>query len=50
MLQLSDDGPLIIGGEATGAATTDGTLVLPDKIAILLHETLPLGMKVTIGR
>lgn len=50
MLQLSDDGPLIIGGEATGAATTDGTLVLPDKIAILLHETLPLGVKVTIGR
>ena len=50
ILQLSDDGPLIIGGEATGAATTDGTLVLPDKIAILLHETLPLGVKVTIGR
>lgn len=50
MLQLSDDGPLIIGGEATGAATTDGTLVLPDKIAILLHENLPLGLKVTIQR
>jgi hypothetical protein len=50
MFQLSNDGPLLIGGEATGAATTDGTLVLPDKIAVLLHDTLPLGLKVTIER
>jgi|GEM_PF-2216018 len=50
VLQLSGEGPLIIGGEATGAATSDGTLVLPDKIAALLHETLPLGLAVTIER
>jgi len=49
ILPLSDQGPLIIGGEATGAATSDGTLVLPDKIAVLLQETLPVGLPVTIG-
>ncbi len=49
-LQLSGEGPMIFGGEATGAATTDGTLVLPDRIALLLHEKLPLGVPVVIAR
>lgn len=50
VLQLSGEGPLIFGGEATGVATTDGTLVLPDRIALLLHEKLPLGLPVVIAR
>jgi len=48
LMQLSDDGPMVFGGEATGAATTDGTLVLPDRIALLLHEKLPMGVPVEI--
>jgi len=50
VLQLSGEGPFIFGGEATGAATSDGSLVLPDKIALLLHEKLPLGVPVVIAR
>jgi hypothetical protein len=50
LMQLSGEGPLLFGGEATGAATSDGTLVLPDRIALLLHEKLPLGLPVTITR
>jgi hypothetical protein len=50
LMQLSDQGPFLFGGEATGAATSDGTLVLPDRIALLLHEKLPLGLPVTIAR
>ena len=50
LIQLSGEGPLIFGGEATGAATSDGALVLPDRIAILLHEKLPLGLTVVIAR
>ncbi len=49
VLQLSEEGPLVFGGEATGAATTDGTLVLPDRIALLLHELLPVGLPVVIA-
>jgi hypothetical protein len=51
MLKLSgEDGPLIFGGEATGAATSDGSLVLPERIAILLSENLRLGLPVVIAR
>lgn len=50
VLKLSGEGPLLFGGEATGAATSDGSLVLPDKIAALLHEKLPLGLAVIVGR
>lgn len=50
VLQLSGEGPLIVGGEATGAATSDGTLVLPEKVAALLQETLQLGLSVVIAR
>lgn len=50
VLRLSGEGPLIFGGEATGVATTDGTLVLPDRIALLLHEKLPVGLPVVIAR
>lgn len=50
LIQLSGEGPMIFGGEATGAATSDGTLVLPDRIAVLLHEKLPLGVPVVIAR
>jgi hypothetical protein len=49
LIQLSGEGPLIFGGEATGAATSDGTLIVPDRIALLLHEKLPLGLPVTIA-
>ncbi|MFN0128375.1 MAG: L,D-transpeptidase [Verrucomicrobiales bacterium] len=50
LMQLSGDGPLIFGGEATGAATTDGSLVLPDRIALLLHQTLAIGLTVKVVR
>jgi hypothetical protein len=50
LIKLSGDGPMMFGGEATGAATTDGALVLPDRIALLLHEKLPLGVPVVIAR
>lgn len=50
LMQLSGDGLLIFGGEATGAATSDGSLVLPDRIALLLHETLAIGTPVKVVR
>lgn len=50
VLKLSGEGPLLFGGEATGAATSDGSIVLPDKIATLLHDKLPLGLAVVVGR
>jgi len=50
LLQLSEEGPFVFGGEATGAATTDGSVILSDKIALLLHEKLPLGLPVVIAR
>jgi hypothetical protein len=50
VMVLSDGGPLVFGGEATGAATSDGTVVMPDRIALMLHEKLPLGLPVVISR
>ncbi len=46
--KLSGDGPLLIAGEATGAGTTDGTVVIPDKIALFLYDKLAPGVKVVI--
>jgi len=50
LLTLTGDGPMIFGGEATGAATSDGSLVVPDRIAVLLHDHLPPGLPVVITR
>ncbi len=49
-IALSGEGPVIFGGEATGAATSDGSLVVPDRIALLLHEHLPVGLPVVVAR
>ena len=46
--KLQGEGPLIFAGEATGAATSDGSIVIPDKIALFLFEKLEVGVRVTI--
>ena len=48
LLKLSDGGPRIFAGEATGAATSDGSVILPDKIAVKLFQSVPAGTKVII--
>ena len=48
--RLSDDGPLIFAGEATGAATSDGSIVIPDRVASFLFEKIEVGTKVIIER
>lgn len=48
--RLTEGGPLIFAGEATGAATTDGSIVIPEKIALLLYDKLPAGTAVVIRR
>ncbi|MGI8604644.1 MAG: L,D-transpeptidase family protein [Verrucomicrobiales bacterium] len=47
--QLSEGGPLLFAGEATGAATTNGAVIVPEKIALLLSDRLALGVKVEIS-
>ncbi len=46
--KLSGGGPLIFAGEATGAATTDGAVVIPDKVALFLYEKLGPGVKIRV--
>jgi len=36
-------------GEATGAATSDGAVILPDKIAVFLFEKVPTGTRIIIS-
>jgi hypothetical protein len=46
--RLSAGGPLLFAGEATGAATTNGAVVIPEKIALLLFDKLEPGTKIAI--
>ncbi len=48
--RLSDDGPIIFAGEATGAATSDGSIVIPERVAVYLFEKIEPGAKVVIER
>jgi hypothetical protein len=47
-LRLSEGGPRVFAGEATGAATSDGAVILPDKVAVLIFQAVPAGTKVII--
>jgi hypothetical protein len=38
-------GPTVLAGEATGASTTDGSVIIPDKVALLLFDKLEAGVK-----
>ena len=49
LLRLSEGGPVIFAGEATGAATSDGAVILPDKIAVFLFEKVPTGTRIIIS-
>ena len=44
----STGGPVIFAGEATGASTTDGSVIIPDKIALLLYDKIEAGVKLFI--
>lgn len=46
--KLSAGGPLIFAGEATGAPTTDGAVVFPEKIALFLYEKLGPGVRIRV--
>lgn len=46
--KLSGGGPLLFAGEATGAPTTDGAVVFPEKIALFLYEKLGPGVRVRV--
>lgn len=47
-LRLSGAGPLLFPGEATGAATTDGSIVFPDKLAQFFYDVLVPGSRIII--
>jgi hypothetical protein len=46
--KLNAGGPMLLAGEATGAATTDGSIVIPDKVALVLYDKLEAGVKLII--
>jgi hypothetical protein len=46
--RLSAGGPVLFAGEATGAATSNGAVVIPEKIALLLFDKLEPGVRIAI--